>query len=246
MTDSSEAYQTRSAPGRLLSGRRVASSPPNTSPSKKNAVLLGAVYRPRIKRRLTNDEFSVKAPPSGPVWHHAKGKQRREVGVGEAWSIVAQLRYIRVRLQQRLTLLPNVEGEPTDTPPTPSCENTAVTVTFQLTVEGEPPEDATFFGYLGYEPAPFQLTDPDGAGVYIGSTPEGLVPAGDTQPAFISQGTGTRESQVVGTSPGEPTCVLRNFGEVTFKEDATLPASVSFEAEGGPGAGFPGNVANGM
>ena len=138
-----------------------------------------------------------------------------------------------------------VEGEPTDAPPTPSWD-TAVTVTFQLTVEGEPPEDATFFGYLGYEPAPFQLTDPDGDGVYIGSTPEGLVPAGDTQPALILQGTGTRESQVVGTSPGEPTRVLKNFGELTFEEDATLSAGVSFEAEGGPGAGLPGNVANGI
>jgi len=139
-----------------------------------------------------------------------------------------------------------VEGEPTDVVPLSPSRDRAVTVMFQLTVEGEPPEDATFFGYLGYEPAPFQLTDPDGNGVYVGSTPEGLVPAGDTQPAFILQGTGTRESQVVGTSPGEPTRVLKNFGEVTFEEDATLSAGVSFEAEGGPGAGLPGNVANGI
>ncbi len=139
-----------------------------------------------------------------------------------------------------------VEGEPTDVVPLSPSRDRAVTVMFQLTIEGEPPEDATFFGYLGYEPAPFQLTDPDGDGVYIGSTPEGLVPAGDTQPALILQGTGTRESQVVGTSPGGPTRVLKNFGEVTFEEDATLSAGVSFEAEGGPGAGLPGNAANGI
>ncbi|MDQ4062912.1 MAG: hypothetical protein M3122_03250 [Actinomycetota bacterium] len=39
-----------------------------------------------------------------------------------------------------------------------------MTVTFQLTVEGEPPEYATFFGYLGYEPAPssFDLVEGEG------------------------------------------------------------------------------------
>lgn len=35
-----------------------------------------------------------------------------------------------------------------------------MTVTFQLTVEGEPPADATFFGYLGYEPAPYSSPTP--------------------------------------------------------------------------------------
>lgn len=128
-----------------------------------------------------------------------------------------------------------IEGDPTDASPNPSWD-TAVTVTFQLTVEGEPPEDATFFGYLGYEPAPLRLTDPDGDGVYTGSTPRSLVPAGDTQPALIVQGTGTRESQVVGPSPGEPIHVLKNFGEVTFEEDTTLPAVASFESSGDPAA----------
>jgi hypothetical protein len=109
-----------------------------------------------------------------------------------------------------------------------------VAVEFELTVEGKPPADATFFGYLGYEPAPFQLTDPDGDGVYTGSTPPDLVPAGDTQPASIVQGTGTRESQVVGTSPGDPISTIEDFGEVTFEEDTTLSASISFE-DGGSG-----------
>lgn len=126
-----------------------------------------------------------------------------------------------------------------------------VTATFELTVEGTPPEDATFFGYLGYEPAPFQLTDPDGDGIYTGSTPSDLIPAGDTQPALIVQGTGTQESQVVGTSPGEPTSTIKDFGEVTFEEDTTLRASVSFESGGGSGSGgsgegFLGNVADGI
>ncbi len=133
----------------------------------------------------------------------------------------------------------------------PGNGEVTVTATFELTVEGTPPEDATFFGYLGYEPAPFQLTDPDGDGIYTGSTSPDLIPAGDTQPALIVQGTGTRESQVVGTSPGEPTSTIKDFGEVTFEEDTTLRASVSFESGGGAGSGgsgegFLGNVADGI
>lgn len=41
-----------------------------------------------------------------------------------------------------------------------------IAVTFELTVEGEPPEDALFVGLLGGEPYPNELTDPDGDGVY--------------------------------------------------------------------------------
>ncbi len=122
-----------------------------------------------------------------------------------------------------------------------------VTVEFELAVEGEPPTDATFFGYLGYEPAPFQLVDPDGDGVYTGNTPPDLVPAGDTQPALIVQGTGTRESQVVGTSPGDPITTLKDFGEVTFEEDTTLSASVSFEdGNGGSGSDGSGSADGGI
>jgi hypothetical protein len=122
-----------------------------------------------------------------------------------------------------------------------------VTVAYELTVAGEPPADATFFGYLGYEPAPVRLSDPDGDGAYTGRTPRGLVPFGDTQPALIVQGTGTQESQVVGTSPGEPITTIKDFGEVTFEEDTTLRASVSFEGGGsgneGAGGGFLGGAA---
>ncbi len=58
------------------------------------------------------------------------------------------------------------------------------------------------------------------------------------------QGTGTRWDYAVGQSPGEPSRVLEDFGEVTFEEDTTLSASVSFD-EGQVGSGgFPGDVAN--
>jgi hypothetical protein len=135
----------------------------------------------------------------------------------------------------------NTKGDPANGPPSGPSPNRTVTLSFELTVEGEPPEDATFFGYLGYEPAPFQLSDQDGDGVYTGSTPPDLIPAGDTQPALIVQGTGTRESQVVGTSPGEPISTIEDFGEVTFEEDTTLKASVSFGSSGGSDSGGSGS-----
>ncbi|MDP9456926.1 MAG: YobA family protein [Actinomycetota bacterium] len=108
-----------------------------------------------------------------------------------------------------------------------------VAVAFELAVEGEPPADATFFASLGYEPAYFPLTDPDGDGLYAATTPEGLVPAGDVQPARILQGTGTRASRVVGAAPGEPVGTIKDFGEVRFDEDTTLSANVSFGDDGG-------------
>jgi hypothetical protein len=102
------------------------------------------------------------------------------------------------------------------------------TVTFELSVEGLPPADATFFGLLGYEPIPFRLTDPDGDGVYTASTPPDLVAGVDIQPAQIVQGTGTRPSTLGPDFPGEPVSVIRDFGPVTINRDTTLSASVSF------------------
>ena len=111
------------------------------------------------------------------------------------------------------------------------ADGEAVAVTFELTVEGEPPEDATFFGSLGHEPAYFPLADPDGDGLHSATSPAGLVSAGDVQPARIIQGTGTRESRVVGLVPGEPVGTIKDFGEVRFDEDTTLSAEVSFDGD---------------
>ncbi len=107
----------------------------------------------------------------------------------------------------------------------------AVAVTFELAIEGVPPADATFFGSLGHEPAYFPLADLDGDDLYTATTPTGLVSAGDVQPARIFQGTGTRESRVVGLVPGEPVSTIKDFGEVRFDEDTTLAASVSFAGD---------------
>jgi hypothetical protein len=107
-------------------------------------------------------------------------------------------------------------------------------VTFELAVQGTPPANATFFGLFGYEGGvPVRLTDPDGDGVYTGSTPPGLIPDVTVQPALIVQGTGTRESINLGTYPGDPIRVIKDFGPVTINQNTTLSTSVSFAD--GPG-----------
>ena len=83
------------------------------------------------------------------------------------------------------------------------------------------------------------LADPDG--VYTGSTdvpkfPPGPVPPPGTEPVSLP-------AQIVqadgGTGPCDPTRVIKDFGEVTFEEDTTLSASISFE-DGGSGDGSSG------
>lgn len=113
---------------------------------------------------------------------------------------------------------------------------------FELTVEGEPPADATFFGNVQTgEGGPglfVPLTDPDGDGLYTGDTsvdrfgpgprpvPPGVEPL--SFPVRIVQGTGTQ-----GRIPGEPSSAIRDFGVVPM-EDRTFSANVSFEG-GQPG-----------
>ncbi len=93
-----------------------------------------------------------------------------------------------------------------------------VTASFKLRVEGEPPAGTTFFGEagLGTRGNAVQLTDPDGDGVYTGSL---KVERGTQRGAWIEQGTGR---------------VIKDFGLVTFDEDETFSASISFE-DGGSG-----------
>ncbi|QIN79851.1 hypothetical protein GBA65_16415 [Rubrobacter marinus] len=134
-------------------------------------------------------------------------------------------------------------GEPVETPQ----PGEAATLSFELLVEGTPPAGATFFGNIQTgEGGPgifVPLTDPDGDGVYAGSTtipdrfPPGLRPLPpDAEPlAFpirIVQGTGTNPN-AEGELPGEPTTVLQDFGVTPLQESNSFPASVSF----GPATG---------
>jgi hypothetical protein len=114
------------------------------------------------------------------------------------------------------------------------------TLAFELSVEGEPPTDATFFGAVrGEGPRYVPLADEDGDGLYTGSTTVSRFPPGmrplppDAEPvslpAQMIQGTGTQGPDESGPlRPGEPTRVIEDFGPVRI-EDKTLSASVSFE-----------------
>lgn len=120
------------------------------------------------------------------------------------------------------------------------------TLTFELTVEGDPPADATFFGNVRLGeggPGVFApLTDPDGDGVYTGSATVPRFPPGprpvppDVEPVslqvLIVQGTGQVSTPVGALRPGEPVRVIKDFGFVRI-EDRTLSASVSFPGNGG-------------
>ncbi len=133
--------------------------------------------------------------------------------------------------------------EPVETP----RPGEAATFSFELLIEGEPPSDATFFGNIRTgEGGPgifVPLADPDGDGVYAGSTtipdrfPPGLRPLPpDAEPlefpVRIVQGTGTNPN-AEGESPGEPVIVLRDFGVVPLQESNAFSSSVSF----GPATG---------
>lgn len=121
----------------------------------------------------------------------------------------------------------------------------SATLSFELSIEGEPAADATFFGNIQTgEGGPgifVPLTDPDDDGVYTGSTtirdrfPPGLRPLPpDAEPLEfpirIIQGTGTN-SNAEGEVPGEPTAVVQDFGVVPMQESNTFPASISFGGE---------------
>ncbi len=131
-------------------------------------------------------------------------------------------------------------------PPETGQPGEAATLSFELSIEGEPPADATFFGNIQTgEGGPgifVPLTDPDGDGVYAGSTtirdrfPPGLRPLPpDAQPLEfpirIVQGTGTN-ANAEGKLPGEPTTVVRDFGVVPMQQNNIFPASITFG--GGP------------
>ena len=118
----------------------------------------------------------------------------------------------------------------------------AATLSFELLVEGGAPTEATFFGNIQTgEGGPgifVPLTDPDGDGVYTGSTtirdrfPPGLRPLPpDAEPlefpVRIVQGTGTNLN-AEGEFPGEPTTVVQDFGVVPLQESNSFPASISF------------------
>ncbi len=126
------------------------------------------------------------------------------------------------------------EGEETTQPETTQQE--PVTLDFELTVEGRPPEDATFFGQVGagMRDVRERLTDPDGDGVYTGSVE--YVP-GERSGVAILQGKGVRYGDDGSDGPGAPETVIRDFGRTAIQEDRTFSATATFGEEGAASSG---------
>ena len=131
--------------------------------------------------------------------------------------------------------------EPLETP----RPGEAATLSFELVVEGEPPADATFYGNIrtgeGGPGIIVPLTDPDGDGVYTGSTsipdrfPPGLRPLpADAEPLeFPVRIVRGALPDAEGEAPGGPGEVLKDFGTVPMEEENTFSASYSPGDTGG-------------
>ncbi len=104
----------------------------------------------------------------------------------------------------------------------------AVTLSFAIQVTGAPCQNATYFAVLGVPQSEFfgvQLADPDGDGIYTGSTQWGM-----NSPIAVSlvQGTGTIQPPTsTNPFPGPPTATIRDFGLVTPADDMTFEGSVA-------------------
>ncbi len=125
------------------------------------------------------------------------------------------------------------EGEATQPETTQAVP---VILDFELTVEGHPPADATFFGQVGsgMRDVREQLTDPDGNGVYTGSIE--YVP-GERDGVLILQGKGVRYGDDGAASPGAPETIIRDFGRTAIEGDRTFSATASFGDDGAATAG---------
>ncbi len=117
---------------------------------------------------------------------------------------------------------------------------TSATLSFELTVEGEPPANAMFSGFIPAEGGIYApLADPDGDNLYTGSVevekfgpgPRPVPP--ETEPVSLPV-------QIV-----QATGVIKDFGLVKIDGDKTFSASVSFEDDGGSDNNNGGGSGNG-
>jgi hypothetical protein len=110
-----------------------------------------------------------------------------------------------------------------------------VTLSFELTVEGEPPAGAEFLGLTATESLSLTpLTDPDGDGTYTGSmTVAKFAPGGPPEPVSISPVQIVQGPPTGATSNGPQYRVIKDFGSVKLDGDKTLAASISFDDNNG-------------
>jgi hypothetical protein len=117
-------------------------------------------------------------------------------------------------------------------------EEETATLFFELAVEGEPPADATFSGFIPAEggiSAP--LADPDGDGLYTGSTTVDRFGPG---PRPVP--TGTEPVSLPVQIVQDDAAVIKDFGLVKIDGDRTFEASVSFGGGGGQEVSASGTV----
>ena len=121
--------------------------------------------------------------------------------------------------------------EPADEDENPNPSDKA-TLSFELTVDGDPPADAAFFGNVRTgEGGPglfVPLTDPDGDRVYTGST---IVDRFGPGPRPVPPGVEPVSFPVRILQDSE---VIKDFGTVKIDGDKTFEASVSFPVDDCP------------
>jgi LPXTG-motif cell wall-anchored protein len=119
-----------------------------------------------------------------------------------------------------------------------AAQDDAVTAQFRITVQGTPCLNATFFAVIGVPDSEFygvQLADPDGDGVFTGST---QLAAGRPFAVFLVQGTGVIQPPTsVNPFPGPPISTIKDFGQVTPTEDMVFEASIAGCPAGLPDTG---------
>ncbi len=110
---------------------------------------------------------------------------------------------------------------------TVQAQEGGVTLHFRVTVmSGAVCPNATYWAVVGVpdsEGFGVQLTDPDGDGVFTGSTSAGT---GNALFIRLVQGTGTQQT-FFGPLPGEPSATIKDFGLVTITGDMVFEGSVS-------------------
>lgn len=126
----------------------------------------------------------------------------------------------------------NPTPESCETPPPVPPADAFETFSFELTVEGEPPAGARFFGSVPLGSGiGIPLADPDGDGTYTGSTGVPKFPPGPRPPDAEPVELPVKIVRTTGTvsALGPDYSVIKDFGVVPVDEDRTFRADVSFE-----------------
>jgi len=145
--------------------------------------------------------------------------------------------------QPTATSTPSDSSQPSEaSTPTGSPYGESVAVTYEITVAGTLPPDATLFvrtfpvepiKLMGGSLMAPQLTDPDGDGVY---TTEHQQFDGIEYNIQVIQGVGKYTPVIGGEFPDEPTTVLHDFGAMTITEPQTLRVQVEVGPSASPEA----------